>query len=66
MFLVLLALLSVPVLLVGKPLYLYWTYRGGKGLRRCRVRALPRPEAARARSLCCSALRTCCCFASGL
>uniref|UniRef100_A0A8D3DPU2 V-type proton ATPase subunit a n=1 Tax=Scophthalmus maximus TaxID=52904 RepID=A0A8D3DPU2_SCOMX len=28
------ALLSVPVLLLGKPLYLYWLYRGGKGLRR--------------------------------
>lgn len=38
-FLVLVALLSVPVLLLGKPLYLYWTYRGGKGLHRCRVRA---------------------------
>uniref|UniRef100_H3CUN1 V-type proton ATPase subunit a n=1 Tax=Tetraodon nigroviridis TaxID=99883 RepID=H3CUN1_TETNG len=35
-FLVLVALLSVPVLLLGKPLYLYWTHRGGKGLRRCR------------------------------
>lgn len=37
-FLVLIALLSVPVLLLGKPLYLYWLYRGGKGLRRRRVR----------------------------
>uniref|UniRef100_A0A672ZCS9 V-type proton ATPase subunit a n=1 Tax=Sphaeramia orbicularis TaxID=375764 RepID=A0A672ZCS9_9TELE len=36
-FLVLVALLSVPVLLLGKPLYLYWLYRGGKGLRRRRV-----------------------------
>ncbi|XP_029693324.1 V-type proton ATPase 116 kDa subunit a isoform X1 [Takifugu rubripes] len=35
-FLVFIALLSVPVLLLGKPLYLYWTYRGGKGLHRCR------------------------------
>lgn len=41
-FLVLVASLSVPVLLLGKPLYLYWTYRGSKGLRRCRVRAVPR------------------------
>uniref|UniRef100_A0A672ZBH4 V-type proton ATPase subunit a n=1 Tax=Sphaeramia orbicularis TaxID=375764 RepID=A0A672ZBH4_9TELE len=38
-FLVLVALLSVPVLLLGKPLYLYWLYRGGKGLRRRRVMA---------------------------
>lgn len=36
-FLVVVALLSVPVLLLGKPLYLYWLYRGGKGLRRRRV-----------------------------
>lgn len=36
-FLVVIALLSVPVLLLGKPLYLYWLYRGGKGLRRRRV-----------------------------
>uniref|UniRef100_A0A8D3C8K3 V-type proton ATPase subunit a n=1 Tax=Scophthalmus maximus TaxID=52904 RepID=A0A8D3C8K3_SCOMX len=35
-FLVVVALLSVPVLLLGKPLYLYWLYRGGKGLRRRR------------------------------
>ncbi|XP_028319003.1 V-type proton ATPase 116 kDa subunit a isoform X1 [Gouania willdenowi] len=35
-FLVLVAMLSVPVLLLGKPLYLYWLYRGGKGLRRRR------------------------------
>ncbi|KAL0965602.1 hypothetical protein UPYG_G00283430 [Umbra pygmaea] len=32
-FLVVVALLSVPVLLLGKPLYLYWLHRGGKGLR---------------------------------
>uniref|UniRef100_A0A672JJG1 V-type proton ATPase subunit a n=1 Tax=Salarias fasciatus TaxID=181472 RepID=A0A672JJG1_SALFA len=32
-FLVVVALLSVPVLLLGKPFYLYWLYRGGKGLR---------------------------------
>uniref|UniRef100_A0AAQ5Z9Y6 V-type proton ATPase subunit a n=1 Tax=Amphiprion ocellaris TaxID=80972 RepID=A0AAQ5Z9Y6_AMPOC len=31
-FLVIIAMLSVPVLLLGKPLYLYWLYRGGKGL----------------------------------
>lgn len=36
-FLVVIAMLSVPVLLLGKPLYLYWLYRGGKGLRRRRV-----------------------------
>uniref|UniRef100_A0A8C3A6K4 V-type proton ATPase subunit a n=1 Tax=Cyclopterus lumpus TaxID=8103 RepID=A0A8C3A6K4_CYCLU len=35
-FLVVIALLSVPVMLLGKPLYLYWLYRGGKGLRRRR------------------------------
>ncbi|TMS08312.1 V-type proton ATPase 116 kDa subunit a isoform 2 [Larimichthys crocea] len=35
-FLVVIAMLSVPVLLLGKPLYLYWLYRGGKGLRRRR------------------------------
>lgn len=31
-------MLSVPVLLLGKPLYLYWLFRGGKGMRRRRVR----------------------------
>uniref|UniRef100_A0A8C4FC72 V-type proton ATPase subunit a n=1 Tax=Dicentrarchus labrax TaxID=13489 RepID=A0A8C4FC72_DICLA len=31
-FLIVIAMLSVPVLLLGKPLYLYWLYRGGKGL----------------------------------
>uniref|UniRef100_A0A3B4FW97 V-type proton ATPase subunit a n=1 Tax=Pundamilia nyererei TaxID=303518 RepID=A0A3B4FW97_9CICH len=36
-FLLVIAMLSVPVLLFGKPLYLYWLYRGGKGLRRRRV-----------------------------
>uniref|UniRef100_A0AAX7SVZ1 V-type proton ATPase subunit a n=1 Tax=Astatotilapia calliptera TaxID=8154 RepID=A0AAX7SVZ1_ASTCA len=35
-FLLVIAMLSVPVLLFGKPLYLYWLYRGGKGLRRRR------------------------------
>ncbi|CAI5666787.1 unnamed protein product [Oreochromis niloticus] len=35
-FLLVVAMLSVPVLLFGKPLYLYWLYRGGKGLRRRR------------------------------
>lgn len=39
-FLVVIAMLSVPVLLLGKPLYLYWLYRGGKGLRRRRVCAI--------------------------
>ncbi|MEQ2305446.1 hypothetical protein AMECASPLE_037866, partial [Ameca splendens] len=29
-------MLSVPILLLGKPLYLYWQHRGGKGLRRRR------------------------------
>uniref|UniRef100_A0A8C7V370 V-type proton ATPase subunit a n=1 Tax=Oncorhynchus mykiss TaxID=8022 RepID=A0A8C7V370_ONCMY len=32
-FLVVVALLSVPVLLLGKPVYLYWLHRGGKSLR---------------------------------
>uniref|UniRef100_A0A3Q2FJY5 V-type proton ATPase subunit a n=1 Tax=Cyprinodon variegatus TaxID=28743 RepID=A0A3Q2FJY5_CYPVA len=36
-FLLLIAVMSVPVLLLGKPLYLYWQHRGGKGLRRRRV-----------------------------
>uniref|UniRef100_A0A665USY3 V-type proton ATPase subunit a n=1 Tax=Echeneis naucrates TaxID=173247 RepID=A0A665USY3_ECHNA len=36
-FLVVVAMLSVPVLLLGKPVYLYWLYRGGKGLRRRKV-----------------------------
>uniref|UniRef100_A0A6Q2YNL4 V-type proton ATPase subunit a n=1 Tax=Esox lucius TaxID=8010 RepID=A0A6Q2YNL4_ESOLU len=36
-FLVVVALLSVPVLLLGKPFYLYWLHRGGKGLRLRRV-----------------------------
>ncbi|XP_077099172.1 V-type proton ATPase 116 kDa subunit a 2 isoform X1 [Siphateles boraxobius] len=31
-FLVVVALLSVPVLLLGKPLYLYWLHHGGKRL----------------------------------
>ncbi|TRY65291.1 hypothetical protein DNTS_015443 [Danionella cerebrum] len=31
-FLLVVALLSVPVLLVGKPLYLYWLHHGGKSL----------------------------------
>uniref|UniRef100_A0A8C1FQG2 V-type proton ATPase subunit a n=1 Tax=Cyprinus carpio carpio TaxID=630221 RepID=A0A8C1FQG2_CYPCA len=31
-FLVVVALLSVPVLLFGKPLYLYWLHHGGKSL----------------------------------
>uniref|UniRef100_A0A3B3U6K6 V-type proton ATPase subunit a n=1 Tax=Poecilia latipinna TaxID=48699 RepID=A0A3B3U6K6_9TELE len=36
-FLLLIAVMCVPVLLLGKPLYLYWQQRGGKGLRRRRV-----------------------------
>uniref|UniRef100_A0A8C6SQ12 V-type proton ATPase subunit a n=1 Tax=Neogobius melanostomus TaxID=47308 RepID=A0A8C6SQ12_9GOBI len=35
-FLVIVAMLSVPVMLLGKPIYLYWLYRGVKGLRRRR------------------------------
>ncbi|XP_066545856.1 V-type proton ATPase 116 kDa subunit a 2 isoform X1 [Amia ocellicauda] len=31
-FLVVIAVLSVPVLLLGKPLYLYWLHHGGKSL----------------------------------
>uniref|UniRef100_A0A3Q3K9C8 V-type proton ATPase subunit a n=1 Tax=Monopterus albus TaxID=43700 RepID=A0A3Q3K9C8_MONAL len=34
--LVAIAMLSVPVLLLGKPIYLYWIFRGGKSLRRLR------------------------------
>uniref|UniRef100_A0A8D0A5M4 V-type proton ATPase subunit a n=1 Tax=Sander lucioperca TaxID=283035 RepID=A0A8D0A5M4_SANLU len=41
-FLVVIAMLSVPVLLLGKPLYLYWLYRGGKGLSRRRVCVIKR------------------------
>ncbi|KAA0703735.1 V-type proton ATPase 116 kDa subunit a isoform 2 [Triplophysa tibetana] len=33
MFLMVVALLSVPVMLLGKPLYLYWLHHGGKSLR---------------------------------
>lgn len=39
-FLLLIAMMCVPVLLLGKPLYLYWQHRGGKGLRRRRVSLL--------------------------
>ncbi|XP_061554212.1 V-type proton ATPase 116 kDa subunit a 2 [Phycodurus eques] len=35
-FLLAIAMLSAPVLLLGKPLFLYWMHRGGKGLRRRR------------------------------
>uniref|UniRef100_A0A8C7S2K3 V-type proton ATPase subunit a n=1 Tax=Oncorhynchus mykiss TaxID=8022 RepID=A0A8C7S2K3_ONCMY len=41
-FLVVVALLSVPVLLLGKPVYLYWLHRGGKGLRLRRVSMVER------------------------
>uniref|UniRef100_A0A7N8YBM4 V-type proton ATPase subunit a n=1 Tax=Mastacembelus armatus TaxID=205130 RepID=A0A7N8YBM4_9TELE len=41
-FLVVIAMLSVPVLLLGKPIYLYWLFRGGKGLRRRRVSVKPK------------------------
>uniref|UniRef100_A0A6Q2ZJT1 V-type proton ATPase subunit a n=1 Tax=Esox lucius TaxID=8010 RepID=A0A6Q2ZJT1_ESOLU len=41
-FLVVVALLSVPVLLLGKPFYLYWLHRGGKGLRLRRVSMVQR------------------------
>lgn len=66
-FLVFIALLSVPVLLLGKPLYLYWMYRGGKGLHRCRVRAFTGHSAARpvlVLAVCSYNLR--CCLTSGL
>uniref|UniRef100_A0A8C6P4K0 V-type proton ATPase subunit a n=1 Tax=Nothobranchius furzeri TaxID=105023 RepID=A0A8C6P4K0_NOTFU len=36
-FLLVVAMVSVPMLLLGKPLYLHWLYRGGKALRRRRV-----------------------------
>uniref|UniRef100_A0AAY4A832 V-type proton ATPase subunit a n=1 Tax=Denticeps clupeoides TaxID=299321 RepID=A0AAY4A832_9TELE len=36
-FLLVVALLSVPVLLLGKPLYLYWLHHGGKSLGAHRV-----------------------------
>uniref|UniRef100_A0A3B3X996 V-type proton ATPase subunit a n=1 Tax=Poecilia mexicana TaxID=48701 RepID=A0A3B3X996_9TELE len=36
-FLLLIAVMCVPVLLLGKPLYLYWQQRGGKGLRRLNI-----------------------------
>ncbi|XP_019738367.1 V-type proton ATPase 116 kDa subunit a [Hippocampus comes] len=35
-FLLAIAMLCVPMLLLGKPLFLYWMHRGGKGLRRRR------------------------------
>uniref|UniRef100_A0A8C6P4G9 V-type proton ATPase subunit a n=1 Tax=Nothobranchius furzeri TaxID=105023 RepID=A0A8C6P4G9_NOTFU len=35
-FLLVVAMVSVPMLLLGKPLYLHWLYRGGKALRRRR------------------------------
>uniref|UniRef100_A0A8C7FGE5 V-type proton ATPase subunit a n=1 Tax=Oncorhynchus kisutch TaxID=8019 RepID=A0A8C7FGE5_ONCKI len=41
-FLMVVALLSVPVLLLGKPVYLYWLHRGGKGLRLRRVSMVER------------------------
>uniref|UniRef100_A0A3Q2YTN8 V-type proton ATPase subunit a n=1 Tax=Hippocampus comes TaxID=109280 RepID=A0A3Q2YTN8_HIPCM len=36
-FLLAIAMLCVPMLLLGKPLFLYWMHRGGKGLRRRRM-----------------------------
>lgn len=39
-FLVVIAVLSVPVLLLGKPLYLYWRHNGNHHLRMYRVRVL--------------------------
>ncbi|XP_054612714.1 V-type proton ATPase 116 kDa subunit a 2 isoform X1 [Dunckerocampus dactyliophorus] len=36
MFLLVVALLCAPVLLLGKPVFMYWMHRGGKGLRRRR------------------------------
>uniref|UniRef100_A0A8C9TH10 V-type proton ATPase subunit a n=1 Tax=Scleropages formosus TaxID=113540 RepID=A0A8C9TH10_SCLFO len=38
-FLLVVAFLSVPVLLLGKPLYLYWLHQGGKSLGAYRVHA---------------------------
>ncbi|KAM9794082.1 V-type proton ATPase 116 kDa subunit a 2 isoform 2-T2 [Syngnathus typhle] len=35
-FLLAIAILCAPMLLLGKPLFLYWMHRGGKGLRRRR------------------------------
>lgn len=40
MFLVVVAVLSVPVLLLGKPLYLYWQHKGRDHLSMYRVRIL--------------------------
>lgn len=37
-FLVVIAVLSVPVLFLGKPLYLYWLHNGNQHLRLYRVR----------------------------
>uniref|UniRef100_A0AAQ5ZM22 V-type proton ATPase subunit a n=1 Tax=Amphiprion ocellaris TaxID=80972 RepID=A0AAQ5ZM22_AMPOC len=51
-FLVIIAMLSVPVLLLGKPLYLYWLYRGGKGLRRRRVSQVQTPAVSHSASFC--------------
>ena len=39
-FLLVIALLSVPVLLLGKPLYLYWLHNGSQCLGMYRVRGL--------------------------
>lgn len=39
-FLLLVAFLSVPVLLLGKPLYLYWLHKGRNRLGMYRVRLL--------------------------
>ncbi|KFW83245.1 V-type proton ATPase 116 kDa subunit a isoform 2, partial [Manacus vitellinus] len=38
-FLLSVAFLCVPVMLLGKPLYLYWLHSGGRGIRMCRVSA---------------------------
>ncbi|NXM36249.1 VPP2 ATPase, partial [Oxyruncus cristatus] len=35
-FLLSVAFLCVPVMLLGKPLYLYWLHSGGRGIRMCR------------------------------
>uniref|UniRef100_A0A8D3BFS0 V-type proton ATPase subunit a n=1 Tax=Scophthalmus maximus TaxID=52904 RepID=A0A8D3BFS0_SCOMX len=67
-FLVVVALLSVPVLLLGKPLYLYWLYRGGKGLRRRRVSLIKNiysdTKSCAPRPLCASLFLLDFCFAS--
>uniref|UniRef100_A0A8C8GQP1 V-type proton ATPase subunit a n=1 Tax=Oncorhynchus tshawytscha TaxID=74940 RepID=A0A8C8GQP1_ONCTS len=54
-FLVVIALLSVPVLLLGKPVYLYWLHNGGAnriGMYRVRHQYTMGPESNRSSCLC--------------